>query len=542
MIITLTKNKIIVKMGYSPDAVELIKCAPDGRKWNKADKVWELALTADNILFLIREFKADCPKLNALLKKLKAPLKNTGEYNVDWHCTPFKHQVDGLKICLSNNAKALFYEQGLGKSLVAIKEIEYRQSVGDIKTALIIAPKTVLTAWLIEFKKYSTVKPVVIGGSKRNDLLKSATVALINYDLLLPMKKQIAEANFGMIVFDESQMVKNHTAQRSKIAYELAKKIKYRLLLTGTPIGNSAADIFSQFKILDESIFGPNYYCFRAKYFRDMGHGFPDWKVIPAMLPEIKAKMALRSLRLKKVDAIDLPEKLYTIQTVDPLPEQARIYRDIEKQLYTEIQDANGVGQEIAFHYLITKIMKLNQICSGFMHYEDRETALSRTIEIEHGKLNALKQIVNDYPGKVVVWTIFLHDIDAIMAAFPGQAVKVDGSCGTDERTEAINSFQTGAAKIIVLQEQAGSLGITLTAASLCVFYSQNYSLLNRLQAEDRLHRIGQKNPVTYIDLILKGSIEELIIETLEEKRLLAGFLQGDFESIIVEKFKRSFK
>ena len=128
------------------------------------------------------------------------------------------------------------------------------------------------------------------------------------------------------------------------------------------------------------------------------------------------------------------------------------------------------------------------------------------------------------------------------MAAFPGQCVKIDGSCSTEERTEAINEFQNGDKKIIVLQEQAGALGITLTAAHLCIFYSQNYSLLNRLQAEDRLHRIGQKNPVTYIDLILKDSIEELIIEALEEKRLLAGYLQGDIENMIVEKFKRRFK
>jgi len=520
MIITYQDGKLKIRMGYNPDKIDLIKQAPDGRRWNKRNREWELPGTADNIEFLMREFRIDSPELAAKLAQLKSPLQSIPDVQMDWRCKPFKHQIDGLRICLANDAKALFYEQGLGKSLVAIKEIEYRITAGHIKRALIVAPKTVLTAWQIEFRKYSDIKPTVIGGAKRLQLLSQAVVALINYDLLLPMKDQLA--GFDMIVFDESQMIKNHTAKRSRIAYALAKQIKYRLLLTGTPIGNSAADIFSQFKVLDESIFGTNFYCFRNKYFRDMGHGFPDWRVVPALLPEIKAKMALRSLRLKKEDALDLPEKLYTIQTVDASPEQRRVYRDIEKQLYTEIE-----GQEIAFHFLVTKLMKLNQICSGFLKYENE------TIEIEHEKLKTLKQIIDDYPGKVVVFTIFLHDIDAIMDAFPG-AVKVDGSCSTEERTEAIDSFQNDpAVKVIVLQEQAGSLGITLTAGHLCIFYSRSYSFLNREQAESRLHRIGQRNPVQYIDLILAGSIEETIVEALEEKRQLAGFLQGDFENLI---------
>jgi SNF2 family DNA or RNA helicase len=541
MIITHAGSNLELRFGYNPDMVQAVKALPDGRRYDAKRKLWVAPITIDNVKFIINELRYDDPMLRGILAGIEKPLARTNGRKVNWKTTPFKHQEDGLELCLSNDAKALFFEQGLGKSLIGIKEIEYRIAAGlagldgGIKDALIVAPKTVLVAWKIEWEKYSTIKPTVIGGAKRNELLRSATVALINYDLLLAMKKEIMEKNFGMIVFDESQMVKNHTAQRSKVAYDIAKPIKYRLLLTGTPIGNSAADVFSQFKILDESIFGSSFYCFRAKYFRDMGHGFPDWKVIPSMMPDIKAKMALRSLRLRKEDALDLPEKLYTIQTVDATPEQARIYRDIEKELFTEITAGDGSVQEIAFHYLLVKFMKLNQICSGFLKHEEGQ------VEIQHEKLSALKQMVNDYPGKVVIFTVFIHDIEAIMDAFPGQAVKVDGSCSTDERTEAINDFQLGDKKIIVLQEQAGSLGITLTAAHLCVFYSRSYSFLNREQAESRLHRIGQKNPVTYVDLIVKGTIEEVIHEAVEEKRLTAGFLQGDFEDLIVERFKKQF-
>lgn len=522
MIVTTQPGHLRLRFGYNPDMVQLVKMAPDGRKWDAKAKEWVLPATIDNIRFVIRDLRADCPELRAKLAEIEHPLEHGNGHRIDWKATPFQHQRDGLDLILSNNAVALFWEQGCGKTLPTIKAIEHRLQAGEIKRALVICPKTVITSWVKEFAQYSSITPAVIAGKDRDGIQQRATVAIINYDLL----RMMHVGAWDMVVFDESQYIKGHTAQRSKAAHALAKGAKFRVLLTGTPIAKDAGDIFGQFRVLDEAIFGSSFWAFRAKYFVNMGRNFPDWRIRPEATDEIKRKIALRSQRVRKVDVLDLPDKLYQVRTIDMTADQRRIYHDLETQLLAEVEDVT-----VTVPYLITKLMRLNQVCSGFLHHGDR------VLHTDNPKLAELKQIVDDYDGQVVVWAVFLHDVQAIADAFPG-ALVIDGSKTTDERAQAIDDFQAGRAKVMVLQQQAGAVGITLTAAHLSIFYSRNYSLLDRMQAEDRLHRIGQRNPVAYVDLIMAGSIEQDIIEAIESKRIVAGYLQGDIEDMILAKFR----
>ena len=522
MIITHQDGKLRLRFGYNPDTVAQVKAAPDGRRYDPKTKEWILPASIDNIRYCIEALGADCPELRIMLAGMERPLERGNGRKIDWQTKPFKHQVEGLDLILSNDALALFWEQGVGKTLPAIKAIEHRLASGAIKRALIVCPKTVITAWIKEFAKYSALTPAIIGGKDRDGIQQRATVAIINYDLLRMMHL----GAWDMVVFDESQYIKGHTAQRSKAAYALARSATYRLLLTGTPVAKDAGDLFGQFKVLDETIFGPSFYAFRAKYFVNLGRNFPDWRIRPDATDEIKRKVALRSQRVRKADVLDLPDKLYQVRTIEMAKEQARVYRELERHLLAEIE-----GVTVTVPYLITRMMRLNQVCSGFLHHEDRN------LETENPKLAELKQIIDDYDGAVVVWAVFLHDIAAIKAVYPG-ALVIDGSKTTNERQQAIDDFQAGGAKVMVLQQQAGAVGITLTAAHLSIFYSRNYSLLDRVQAEDRLHRIGQRNLVTYIDLVMADSIEQDIVEALEEKRMVAGYLQGDIENLIVERFR----
>ena len=522
MIVTREGSNLRLRFGYNPDTLSLVKMAPDGRKWDPKTKTWILPATIDNIRFVIRDLRADCPELRSMLAAIERPLERGNGRAIDWKAKPFKHQREGLDLILSNSAVALFWEQGCGKTLPTIKAIEHRLRTGEVKRALIVCPKTVIMSWVKEFHQYSTITPAVIAGKDRDGIQQRATVAIINYDLLRMMHL----GAWDMVVFDESQYIKGHTAQRSKAAHALAKGAKFRVLLTGTPIAKDAADIFGQFRVLDESIFGPSFWAFRAKYFVNMGRNFPDWRIRPEATEEIKRKIALRSQRVRKADVLDLPDKLYQVRTIDMTPDQRRIYRDLETQLLAEVEDVT-----VTVPYLITKLMRLNQVCSGFLHHGDR------ILHTDNPKLAELKQIIDDYDGQVVVWAVFLHDVRAIAEAFHG-ALVIDGSKSIVERSQAIEDFQAGRAKVMVLQQQAGAVGITLTAAHLSIFYSRNYSLLDRMQAEDRLHRIGQRNPVTYVDLVMDGSIEQDIIEAIESKRIVAGYLQGDIEDMILAKFR----
>jgi SNF2 family DNA or RNA helicase len=542
MTITHTAGTLRVRTGYSPDMIQTIKAAPDGRRYDPKTKEWVLPCTIENVRFCIDALGAEDQGMANLLRSLERPLSPWGDaVCVDWRATPFRHQQQGLALLTGNNYVALFWEQGTGKTLPTIKAIEFRLAAGQIKRALIVCPKTVITSWVKEFARYSDIVPEVIGGTakQRDAAALHAQVAIVNYDLLIRMKLDGLHSDgspaWDMVIFDESQYIKAASAKRSKAAYDLAKAATYRVLLTGTPVAKDAGDMFGQFKVLDESIFGNSFYAFRAKYFANVGRNFPDWRIRPEAADAIRSKVALRAQRIRKADVLDLPEKLYQVRRIEMTKDQARHYRELERELLTVIGDTT-----VTVPYLISRMMKLNEICSGYVRHEGSNIAL------DNPKLAELKQIIDDYDAgdgrnQVVVWCTFLRDISEICKVFPA-AMVIDGSKSTQERQEAIDLFQAGLCKVMVLQQQAGAVGITLTAAHLSVFYSRNYSLLDRMQAEDRLHRIGQVNKVTYIDLIMANSIEEEIVEALEEKRIVAGYLQGDIESIVVEKFKRRMK
>ncbi len=537
------KEKIQVRFPYNPKTIQKIKQAPDGRSYAPQKKIWSLPITIDNLNFLIDNFNID--KENEIVdlnQKLENKL-NYGFYKnvekikeINWNCEPFQHQITGFLILIHNPFAALHWEQGIGKTLSTIKAIEYKLKNSIIKNALIVCPKTVTVSWLSQFQEFApALKPVIITGTpvKRAKILKeNAKIYIINYDLLKAMEKDFL--NFDMIVFDESQFLKNGRSLRSKSAYRISRNSKYRVMLTGTPITKSAEDIFSQFKILDESIFGLSFYKFRLKYFENFGYNnIPDWRIKKESNKLIKSKIKLRAERLKKNDVLDLPDKLYQKNYIEMTTEQKRIYKEVEKDLFTVID-----GQEIEIHFLITKMMKLNQISSGFIFNEKDQ------IKINNEKAKEVYRIFQDSgKQKMVVWTIFKFDIKILSEIFKDEKVEIiDGSRSTIQRMTAINNFQNGNSSVILIQEQAGATGITLTASNLVIFYSHSYNLGNRMQAEDRSHRIGQKKNVTYIDLITAGSIENEIIANLERKRKLASYLLGDISEEVFLSLKEKYK
>ena len=513
MQITVSDNSFILSFPYDHATVEMVKAMPDGRRYMPADKTWKAPITLDNCQYLI-DHGHDTAIVRDALDRINAPRVAPDMDCIDWGAvTPFNHQRIGTSHLLQHDAWALFFEQGCGKTLCAVKMLE--------KTgirALIVCPKTVMRSWQNEFAKYSTIVPVLVEGSaaKRGAALRSAHVAIVNYDVLA---KHIDDINFDCVIYDESQFLKSGKAQRTKAAGAIAAKASKRYLLTGTPIANNAADIFSQYKILDSQIFGTSFYSFRSKYFENRGRYFPDWQIKAGSIEAIKEKIQMRSYRVLKADVLDLPEKLYQTQYIEMQPEQRRIYKQLEKELIAEIGDVT-----ISINYLLPKLMKLNQVASGFIIDTNGG---GQTVEIEHDKLHTLRQIIDDYSGAVVVFCLFRHDIDAILSIYP-DAVHIDGAVSADQRQIAIDMIETGVKRLIVLQEQAGSVGITLVKPHLCIFYSHSYSLLNRLQAEDRLHRIGQKNPVLILDLITENTIECDIMEAINCKRNLAADVQGD--------------
>ena len=517
-----------IKFGYNMQKVDVIKACPDGRQYNKKGKHWEVPNTIDNLkylLFYASLFDLDKDQLKSRIKEMVKPLSTKNEFNIDWRCKPYKHQEHGLKLALNNKSIALWWEAGCGKTLPTIKAIEYRLKNKMIDKTLIVCPKTVLYAWGIQLKEFSNLSHIVIGGTKlkRTKQLESRVdVFLINYDLLRMMENDLILKSFDMLVLDESQFVKNNNSKRSKSAYKISEKAKYKMLLSGTPIGRDSSDLFSQYKILDETIFGKSYYSFRNKYFINTNQYYPDWKLKPDSVEKIKKKMELRGQRLTKNEVLDLPGKIYQTLTFEMTPEQKRIYKDMKEKMVAIINN-----EVVNVSVLISKLMKLNQISAGF-YINDGEV-----LNINDDKVKEVRKIVDSNPTeKVTVWVTFKYDIVKLKKEFP-DALVISGDVKQEDRGIAIDQFQNNPdRKMIILQIQAGSTGITLTASSLVIFYSRNYNLLDRIQAEARNDRISQVNKVLYIDLIVEDSIESIILSNLEKKRKVASDLLGDAENI----------
>lgn len=515
-------KSIVVSFGYNPDLVQQIKAAPDGRRYRARTKDWVLPLTADNLRHLQEIGAGD---FSALVAEIEAPLKTTLTGNpcpnldIVWPVTPFAHQKTGYLYLACNNSVYLGWEMGLGKTLAVIMgavipKYDANQSI------LIVCPRAVVRSWAAELKKYAPgVEFVCSVDEKKKTKKVLGPVTVCHYDQLLH-HPELVNAPWDVVIIDEAHWIKNSSAKRSKLLHQITGRASTRVLMSGTPITQGPEDIFSQWLALDGGrTFGTSFYSFRAKFSVDRGHGFPDWQIRPGMEKLLHEKMLLKMDRRLKAECLDLPPKNYQTVYVDMTPEQGAAYKEMKKSLQVTLES----GEEISTQYMIVQLQKLNQITSGFIYAD------GKTHHIPSNKMRVLRETIEGQK-KVVVWCLFREDIRAIMEEFADMhPVEV----------EDWEIFQSDpSVNMLVGQVHAGGLGITLTASQLVVYYSQGYSLADRLQNEDRTHRIGTTGMVTYIDMVCPGTIDEDILTILAEKRKTADRLTGDSE--IISRLKSS--
>jgi SNF2 family DNA or RNA helicase len=322
------------------------------------------------------------------------------------------------------------------------------------------------------------------------------------------------------VILDEGHYIKSHTAQTSKAAYELGDGAKYRLLLTGTPMTNRQDDLFGEFRFVDKRVFGGNFYQFRNRYCL-MG-GFQNKVVVGEKnKDEMIRKLHSASLRVTKKDALDLPEETFETRYVELSKNEMDIYEQLRKTGLAELD-----GGEITAPLVITKMLRLQQVCGGFAQMDDSESPKP----IGTSKLDALKEILMDVvvdgEQKIVVFARFLPEVHAICKLVEGMKLGygvIYGAIPQEERGQIVEKFQKDPeTKVFVAQIATAGLGITLHAASTAVFYSKDFSYSNVEQARARIHRIGQKYPCTYIDLVAEDTIDQQIQRALNDKKDLS--------------------
>ena len=459
---------------------------------------------------------------------------------------PFAHQLKALEMSWDKEVFAYFMEMGTGKSKVLIDNIAMLYDKGKINGALIIAPKGVYKNWLeseipnhlpdhIEKKiGFWQTKP---DANDMKMLLKSDEdlhICIMNIEAFSTKKGveyayKFLSCHRTLIGVDESTTIKNPNAKRTKSILTLSKHSKYRRILTGSPVTKSPLDLFSQCQFLDPWLLNQqSYYAFRTRYAicRKINVSGRQVEIVVGYrnLGELSEQLKPFSYRVLKDDCLDLPKKTYMKRIIQLTDEQKKLYKQMKEQALAFLN-----GKMTTTVTVITQLMRLHQITCGHFKADDGSVQ-----EVSSNRLDELMDILEEMEGKAVIWAHYRHDIENIVNAlekkYPGETVTYYGDTSTEDRQKAIKLIQDPESKVrfIVGTPQTGGYGITLTGASTMIYYSNGYDLEKRQQSEARIDRIGQEKPMTYIDIIAEGTVDDKIVQSLRKKVNIATEVMGE--------------
>lgn len=463
---------------------------------------------------------------------------------MEYKITPWKHQENAIDYAKDKKNVALFHDVGTGKTCSAINiwRSKCNQEREFIKT-LVIAPIVVLQNWKREFLAHSNLvkeQVTVLEGSGKKKarqvnslrLTQKRCVIVTNIESLQNREvfEAIKEYDPGFLILDESHMVKNYKSKRAKLLYDLAFYMRYKLILTGTPILNSVEDIFMQYKILDNGLtFGSNFFVFRNRYLYDKNSAwsgrpnhFPQYVARPELYQELQDKIYTKAHRAKKSECLDLPPYIVQDIEVELSKPQQKAYQEMRNDFITFVKDNSDKPKAVLAQLAVTKALRMMQITTGFVKTEEGE-------EINLGKnprLDALQELLETITveNKVIVWCVFKKnyaEIKELCEKMGLPSTMLTGDMNQRAKDASIQMFQTDpAVKVMIANQQAGGTGVNLQAASYSIFYSRNFSLAHDLQAEARNYRGGSEihEKVTRINIIAKDTIDELVSKALKDK------------------------
>ena len=453
---------------------------------------------------------------------------------------PYEHQRRAAAFALDRLSRgggaALLMEMGTGKTLTSIGIVGQLWKERRLVRLLIVAPLSILGVWRDEFDRfagYDYCLSVLEGTAARKaDTIrhmagKSLQVLVINYESAWRMEKELAEWRPDMIVCDEGHKIKTHNIAASKAMHRLAAKAKYRLLLTGTVITNKPIDVFSQYKFCDPAIYGNSFYQFRNRYFDMVGFGGYTPVMKRSMEGEFTERLHSIAFRATKAECLDLPEFTDIVQRIDLEPQAMRIYRQLVRDSYAELAEGS-----VTVTNVLSQLLRLSQLTGGYVGNDDA----GGVTQVSTAKLDALADLVDGAVAdgrKIVVIARFVPEIHAIGKMLEIKKIRYAQISGEiRDRDEQIAAFQNDPdVPVFIGQIATAGLGITLTAASLMVFYSLDYSMSNYEQTRARIHRVGQKNECTYIHLVARGTVDEKVLKALHDKANLAKSLVDDYRA-----------
>ena len=471
--------------------------------------------------------------------------------NYKFKTKPYGHQLDALEASWNKEVFAYFMEMGTGKSKVLLDNAAILYDKGEINALLLIAPKGVYKNWydseipthLPDHVDTNIVLWKTSDKSKKQQLLLNTLFKPGSHLNILIMNvesfssgngsdfayKFLASHPKSMVAIDEATTIKTPTSNRTKNILSLSKHCKYRRILTGSPVTKSPLDLYSQCQFLDPWLLDQqSYYTFKARYSicKKIQVNGRQVEIVVGYrnLGELSEKIKSFSKRILKEDCLDLPEKSYVKHYVELTKEQQKVYQQMKKEA---IAFLDGKMQSSAT--VMTQLMRLHQITCG--HFTSDDGTIK---DLPCQRLNELMDILEKIEGKTIIWSHYTHDVKRIIKEIKrvyGDDSVVDyyGATDTDARSANIKKFQTDdKCRFFVGTTHTGGYGITLTAGSNMIYFSNGYDLEKRQQSEARIDRIGQTKKMTYIDIMTQDTVDERIVKALRNKVNIANTIMDE--------------
>lgn len=433
---------------------------------------------------------------------------------------PYKHQVRALKLLIQNNGGALFIPMRGGKSRVVVDFAGVLKQKYGVDRVLIICPLSVIGVWRMEIKKWSTARDIewkIINFEQLATRVRYETDD--GYGFQMEDNQELFDFNPGLIVIDESHRIGKPTTLWSRKAFRLQKKlgVKYKVIMTGTPVHRKLFNAFGGFKFLDETIFGTDWGAYKKQYGL-----FGGWNNT-TLVKYINLKLWREKVRSVAFTMAHVPPRAPVHQVI---PVDLESSRDVYNTLaHTSVL---RISQDVIESPLIvTRLLRLAQICGGHLKGEEKTHVVGR--EKRDTFADLMEQFTDNEVDKIVVFVRFVQEIKDVAEVAKAAEYRVyllHGGVSGPEREQRIEAFQTGKGRsVFVAQISAGSVGIDLSAADTAVFYSLSESLIDYDQACARIRTYKDKRVLTYYYLLARNSVDEVIYMALNEKLDLAEFV-----------------
>ena len=507
------KRGIKITFSFNFEDLDRIKSLSE-RRFHSEGKYWTTPLRMQTVESLKNWNFTLCPELQQYLRKTKVHVSQVSGVDVPGlRHTLYPFQKTGVAFIEAKEGRVLIGdEMGLGKTIQALAWLQLHP---ELRPAIIVVPASLKLNWAKEAHTWMDRPRIqILSGTTPNIKLKGEII-IINYDILHPWMNTLLTYNPAVLVTDECHYFKSPKAKRTKAVMALGRRIPHVIALSGTPIINRPIEVYNAVKLIDPTIL-PTRFEFAMKYCGAKNNGF-GWDFSGATNTEELHEKLSNSIMIRRKKADVLPD----------LPDKIRSFIPMELDNEKEYQFAEG--NFIAF-------------VRGRKGKEAAERASNAQALVEIGGLKQLavqgkmKQTIEwiadflESDQKLVVFAVHKFVIEALMEKFGTIAVKVDGSVTGLNRQKAVVEFQTNLAiRLFIGNIKAAGVGITLTAASNVAFLELPWTPGEMVQAEDRVHRIGQRNNVCIHYLLASGTIEEKIAKLIDQKRkVLDSVLDGE--------------